>query len=652
VGPSFGVVLYGPAWESAAWPFGVDPGSHGRACPASVFGWFSRYRLARSLRVQSVPVVGATPGKYVLATLGGVQRFVGAGRAAADVWAGSHMMSQLALRVVQEFEGLGWDVIIPTSAGEDGSQGVSNRIWARAANGDLAKELKHLGAGLGGFVGDGTRLLGAKDAPLGFPVFTWVIVEDADYLQAWRTANAELRARKRSASFDQYRNRGGGHGLRVCSICAEREVDLEKTRAVRTRRGEELCDLCAEKRHYRSTKRSAGAFPSTSTMASLPFRLAVMARIEGLRSEVREVNQCLDKLCRTLGHRPYLASAVPALHDAGKRDPDAGKFARFDGAYLYPEDLTVSALARDEELAGDVPGGVEELVGEAHAAVQHLLEAVRPALSRPSPYLALVAQDIDRMGATFSMEVPEEQIVLPGSDEGDKAAERYHGELTRRLSTLAAASTERVHDLRGRMLYAGGDDLVVFADVPSALGIAEELRRLVVAPGHLPGKTASTAVVFFHRSYSLQSAIRRLRQALHEAKDSGRDRLAVVVLRRGGERASTVLQWGDVSDTNGRNSAALLRVLGEGFAGRLSPSVIGKLEPLMRAREIDGRRRKQLGREPRRLIVERAFDRSGATGRQAAAALRVLDLTEDAEDLDAWMGALQCSLFVARESPK
>jgi hypothetical protein len=136
----------------------------------------------------------------------------------------------------------------------------------------------------------------------------------------------------------------------------------------------------------------------------------------------------------------------------------------------------------------------------------------------------------------------------------------------------------------GVAVYTGGDDLLAFCPAAGAITLAQRLRKLVdehLGAGPLTGVdggpvTASTAVLFAHMSSPLQTVLISAREALNEAKDThsqhqkNRDALAVVALRRGGERARSIQPWA-------HDPVGLLEVLRPGTAA-LSGGLASQLE--------------------------------------------------------------------------
>jgi CRISPR-associated protein Cmr2 len=208
-------------------------------------------------------------------------------------------------------------------------------------------------------------------------------------------------------------------------------------------------------------------------------------------------------------------------------------------------------------------------------------------------------------------------------------------------------------------VYAGGDDLLGLVPAATALAAARECRAgfLDRCGGLLPRPTVSSAVVFFHASYPLRDALARARAALVEAKETGgRDSLAVVVLRRGGEKAAAVLPW---SGRGGADPTVALEGVVDSFRTGLSPALVRDLYEGRRGLAELDRARLDYATELRRL-VGRHLDGGASTeqdrdaraeavakGVQALEPVGSGRLTVD--DVVAWVGALAIARFVAQE---
>jgi hypothetical protein len=233
-----------------------------------------------------------------------------------------------------------------------------------------------------------------------------------------------------------------------------------------------------------------------------------------------------------------------------------------------------------------------------------------------TPYYAVVVQDLDHLGRT-----------LGGLGLADQRR------ATRQLLDLARAQRSRMTGTLAVPVYAGGDDVLAFSPAAGALDLATDLRAAVdehLADGPLKGLTASTAVVFAHMTGRLRETIAAAQAALARAKDATgragtqRDALTVVVLRRAGERARTIVPWRPPAAGGTQWATDLLRLATPGEAG-LSARLAARLETDRGALDA-------LAEWPEtwpvlRRELFRLVERQGGTA-EVAAALHALGLDE------------------------
>ena len=150
------------------------------------------------------------------------------------------------------------------------------------------------------------------------------------------------------------------------------------------------------------------------------------------------------------------------------------------------------------------------------------------------PYLAIIAMDGDKMGATLSN---------LGSDE-------RHREFSKRLAEFAC-ETEGMIKTPGVLIYAGGDDVLAAVPAKNAIDTAKKLAKAFkdkMAGFHWKdddGKehpvSASAGVAVGHEKTPLLDLVHAAQDAEHRAKnDYGRNALALAILKRSGE----TLEWG------------------------------------------------------------------------------------------------------------
>jgi len=384
----------------------------------------------------------------------------------------------------------------------------------------------------------------------------WVVWpwDGADYGVAYRRAGLALDARKRVRPYPTEPERG-----EKCTLCGVRQAlhgkrdnDREAIRgfwrgvaahhnvtSAELRDGERLCAICTIKRfadkaqvivngHPLDTDR----FPSTSSIAAATFKEALLEHWADLGELVKAHVDVLDMLNQPGDkYRIRLKTPDPFLYLKGK--PGADRLLRYDGDFFYRETLTPDRL---KEILGRDPD--ETTRREALDTLGNLLDTAADSpycISPPHTYLAALALDGDRMGKLLS------ECTHPDQH---KAASRA---LAAFAGERAGAIVEERHP--GRLVYAGGDDVLALLPVGHALAVADELRQALseeLKRAGYPGRTASAGIAIVHHAQPLEGALRAARDAEHRAKDKkryGRNALAVDVLRRSGEPQQVGMKW-------------------------------------------------------------------------------------------------------------
>ncbi|GIW50273.1 MAG: type III-B CRISPR-associated protein Cas10/Cmr2 [Anoxybacillus sp.] len=159
-------------------------------------------------------------------------------------------------------------------------------------------------------------------------------------------------------------------------------------------------------------------------------------------------------------------------------------------------------------------------------------------------YYAIIMMDGDNMGKLFS---------------GDK--EYAYSEVSEKLARFAQQHVPHIvekHD--GKLVYAGGDDVLAFAPVDKALMIAEELRFAFSdqEKGLGDGATASFGVIIGHKKAPLHMLLDGVRKLEKKAKSyrKEKDALALSIYMGAGEILETVLPW---KIEHGRTTQLLLK---------------------------------------------------------------------------------------------
>lgn len=341
--------------------------------------------------------------------------------------------------------------------------------------------------------------------------------------------------------------------------------------------------------------------------------------------EVRQLVELEDKPARFVVSTHTMA-LVPCLRKlAGEQASLADLDARVREEILAePRAALPSRLARDlhghrdAELIARLPSWLDSLkeqdrADEGRRTIKRILGA------EPETYYALILMDGDRMGAWLSGD-PELSIsyidsfhpairrVLQERFASDEALQAYlnapravspgrHIAISAALNDFSSTIARRVveSDFAGRILYAGGDDLMAMLPTVHLLGAMQCLREAYSgtygrdeATG-TPGRdrrgggfelrdgrlhlclgaraTASIGAVVAHHQTPLQKVMAELRAAERRAKDEGgRNAFSITVLKRSGGALRLTDSW-DTSAAGGVHGMTCLRELVESLSG-------------------------------------------------------------------------------------
>lgn len=260
-------------------------------------------------------------------------------------------------------------------------------------------------------------------------------------------------------------------------------------------------------------------FPSTSSMAAWTF-LECARELAGdaLKAHCAQVKALLpDK-----------------KYEVRPADPDWP----FDGDLLYLETLRPKRMESDY----GQPFGDEQLK-PARKSLQGVYDALklrRKAFekvgderayaihARPSTYYAVLALDGDGMG---------EHLRLLGED-----GHRYFSASLRRFAEAVPGIAEK-H--RARVIYNGGDDVLSFAPLDTAIPFAQALANSFQEH---TARTASAGIAIAHHLAPLSAALEAAGQAERWAKQMPcKNALAVFALRRSGEDIRVRSGWDKIA---------------------------------------------------------------------------------------------------------
>lgn len=645
----------------------------------------------------------------LLVGLGPVQDFIRTARRCRDYWYGSELLSELAKTVARVVVAAGGELVFPppqVMEDEGGGHAVANKVVARVASGERARELdepvraavRERLLGLWEAVEGRAKRKGEAallDAERGRQQLAelielqWVAVPIGDdYFKARTEAEALLSARKATRDWAQP-SWGDGAGVPKSSLDGAREQVFDEARretlaakpwrlrsAFDVRPNESLCGPGLLKRLGRAPEGEDDPqrFHSTSHMAAAP----LLCRLE--RVDEGEALRRFHEALQTAGLDPerFRVQAEPgrpviAPFDGGEGVRPSRVFhlrggggaVGYDGSLFFEGRL---AAALEECPTGELRQALEDQPSfpARGAMLSARADQARVALRRclkqmgvdgvPCPYYAFLLADGDHMGRAFG------ELRSSGSVDGDI---EQHRDLAWHLAQFAAKARDVVLDHGGSPIYAGGDDVSAMLPLHTAVPCARALRDLFVRameqacpelpPAERP--TLSAGLAFVHHLTAMSEARALAEAAEKAAKDparGGRDALAIVADKRSGATLQIHGRWHGLRDAAARRPSdgideRLLRWCALFRAGRLSHGAAFELEALLRPFE---RGSAEGAGDAVRRLAERAIGRRRIAGAEGSDPLdqEVRDLLKDriGPDVIADVRALSAELQVAR----
>ena len=417
------------------------------------------------------------------------------------------------------------------------------------------------------------------------------------------------------------------------------EKDGEEVKfAGRIKRGDFLCAICLLKRlaldFYFNEKRKNGfdferhLFPSTATIATAPFKAKIIKwcedKDENLKC-VKNYNYSVKKFLRKI-NLYYPSASVPKLEKRVKdfnegHQPIIEEFLRIDGQWLSKESFYSFESEIGKKLLNDI--GLSRLRKEAIKSLDDLLKKFKIEFKQvnPSSYYAVISMDGDKIGEWLNgKNAPTiESLLHPmiaDKLQNDKDYKSILGKkrplgvvshlsLSIALKNFALNIAPKIieEENYGKLIFAGGDDLLAFVPTENLLNIVNQLhkffqgenfklddgslvandgiveitdssslsRNILVAGTKTSSKsedkethqlTASFGVSIIHESYPLPLAIEEaFSQAMKEtAKEKlGRNAIAFHLLKRAGSPFKVGFKFENNLDTE--NTLILLQKL-------------------------------------------------------------------------------------------
>lgn len=476
-------------------------------------------------------------------SVGPVQDFIAQARRTRDLWYGSHLLSELSRAAARALADKGGELIFPPFAKDhaelkkcDGPirptgtppTGIANRILAvvpsqydydagalaLAAREAVEKHWEELAARIKermereGVLASGIDNVWDEQIADVIEFYAAWASLGGDFGQARQAVESAIAGRKALRDFSPWRHDRKGapksslDGARVSVLNGERTGG--GFGRLRIGRGEQLdaVGLC---------KRAGGK----------PEQFVPLPNIAAAGWLTHAVEAAPDELCAL-----RKASGTSGLQEIHRTDLPVTKAFPFDASVLYPSRWRTLF----EEMGKEWSAQDAEKWGETH--VRPLLKAVR---SEPPSYVACLVADGDNMGRAL------DELARSGDPAG--ACRTFSEQLLKFPDDAKRTVAEHL----GAPIYAGGDDILAFLPVATALGCAESLAKAfesVMSKTEVKDKpTLSVGIGIAHVVEAMGLLMELGREAERMAKQSGRNALAVVFDKRSGGRRKWSRQW-------------------------------------------------------------------------------------------------------------
>ncbi|MEO0295465.1 MAG: type III-B CRISPR-associated protein Cas10/Cmr2, partial [candidate division WOR-3 bacterium] len=424
----------------------------------------------------------------------------------------------------------------------------------------------------------------------------------------YSTLEKSMGARKNLREFVQVEEKG-----RKCSVCGERDViffretanknkflrfnpyaidltDNQKVLLKYLADGEGLCAVCFIKRTFEIYLEKEVSyvfkdltFPSTAEVALADFKE------RALNNENKEFFEFQEKF------KEIFQDKYPKVRPLPKLVSLFGDKENLEGAWFFEENLTEKRLKEDLEIEGVSEKEIKEL--------REALTAIMNKVGKPNPYYALLYLDGDNMGKWLSGEllpeieyayhsealekIKKSEAVIKESDKEIKTTfmeglKKYtprklltpaiHASISTALRNYALEFVRKIveEEHLGKLVYAGGDDVLAFVNLKDLFNVMQKLRwafsgqikvenreikievsnqtgfvekdgRFILTMG--PEATVSMGVVIAHYKTPLQIVIRKVFEMEKLAKGEGKNRFAICLMKRSGEERIVTAQW-------------------------------------------------------------------------------------------------------------
>lgn len=528
--------------------------------------------------------VSEKPMQILHFSFGPVQGFVSQARRTRDLWAGSYLLSYLAGQAMLAIEQAGGEIVFPSVRGNsvmralrsdlipnkhdppDTPEGLAARIgslpnrfmvavpdnvggtvavdaiheaWQKITNAVRTKLESKLRAGLCQMT---ENIWNRQVLECNVWECVWAIGDDSHALNLRKNLRTHVPAPEPGLKCTQCGERQAlwdGERRPLASNPGRKETELQATRRFwqsvaqvlgghhfRPDGGERLCAVCTVKRVFPLVGEATIGWELPHNYPSTAYLSAI-----GWIEKVLETAEKAPQVAAALGNFINAAETAKVQHEEaatrikgisarlqGHREWDL--LADLDGDAFFPD-----TIRNEKEFLPKLDADTRQKLLNALKALTEAVEAA------PTPFYAILFMDGDSMGELLSMHADRRQAI------------------SNAVGAFASAVPEIVANQDGALVYAGGDDVLAFMPLETALPCARALKEVYVQAFQAEASgiagTISAAIVYAHMNTPLQTAVRDAHRLLEQiAKDEvGRNAFAVRVWKRGGPILTLAKPW-------------------------------------------------------------------------------------------------------------
>ncbi len=412
-------------------------------------------------------------GQYLISlSIGPVQDFIAAARRTRDLWFGSFVLSEVSKAAALSFRNSGAKLVFPapeTNLDPDSKGNVGNKLLIlvkTAEPNSVVIDAKEAAQKRWKDLANNSKQ-NLKNINLEEAIWSDQVSDVLEFFSAWiclenledygapaeqgkgrKRLDQLLNARKNTREFTP--NPVLGNSIAKSSLDGLRESVLPQEmkqwqkRKLGLSAGEELDCIGVVKR----LGGDAGQFTPLSRLAVDPW----LRKLENEKIVLSDITDIFGELLQTnLG----LVSQVTG-------NDQVYDFFPFDGQLLY--DFRIPAeLESLKRLEQDATQETKDNIDHAKNHLKHLKEKLTHPpfkdLPKPSPYMAILVADGDRMGELLD----------------NLSSIEDHQAISAKLADFATQVSETIRGFFGHCVYAGGDDVLALLPLDQAIACAKKL---------------------------------------------------------------------------------------------------------------------------------------------------------------------------------